>query len=115
VVFGCVDSFSERDQLERQCRRFVIPYLDVGMDIHSAKGDPPVMGGQIILSMPGEACMRCLGFITEKNLAEEEGRYGDAGPRPQVVWGNGALASAAVGVAIELLTNWTRHAHAPIY
>jgi hypothetical protein len=115
LVFGCVDGFSERDQLEAACRRFLIPYIDIGLDVNIVGDEPPLMGGQVILSMPGEACMRCLGFITEKNLAAEETRYGDAGPRPQVVWANGLLASAAVGIAIELVTNWTRRAHAPMY
>lgn len=115
IVFGCVDGFSERDQLEAACRRFLIPYIDIGLDVNTEGDEPPLMGGQVILSMPGGACMRCLGFITEKNLAAEETRYGDAGPRPQVVWGNGLLASAAVGIAIDLVTNWTKRQRAPIY
>ena len=115
IVFGCVDGFSERDQLEAACRRYLIPYIDIGLDVNTEEDEPPLMGGQVILSMPGETCMRCLGFITEKNLAAEETKYGDAGPRPQVVWANGLLASAAVGIAIDLATNWTKHSRAPIY
>lgn len=34
--------------------------------------------------------------------------YGKAGPRPQVIWPNGVLASTAVGLAVDLVTNWTR-------
>jgi hypothetical protein len=115
LVFGCVDGFDERVQLEASCRRFLIPYIDIGLDVHVEGDEPPQMGGQVILSMPGRACMQCLGFITPKNLAAEEGRYGDAGPRPQVVWANGLLASAAVGIAIDLVTNWTKGVRAPIY
>ena len=36
--------------------------------------------------------MRCMAIVTEEYLKEEAGRYGDAGPRPQVVWPNGVLA-----------------------
>src|SRR5439155_21871034 len=97
------------------CRRHLVPLIDIGMDVHIVGDEPPRMGGQVILSMPGSPCMTCLGFLNEVSLAREAALYGDAGPRPQVVWANGVLASAAVGIAIDLLTNWTRHAHAPIY
>lgn len=64
------------------------------------------MAGQVIVSLPGGPCMRCLGFLTEEKLAREAARYGAAGPRAQVVWSNGVLASSAVGVAMQLLTTW---------
>jgi hypothetical protein len=108
LVFGCLDGFAERREAEACCRRFLIPYIDIGLDVHEAEGEPPQMAGQIILSIPGEPCMTCLGFLTEKKLAREAAAYGAAGPRPQVVWANGVLASTAVGVAVELLTDWTR-------
>src|ERR1035438_8210647 len=34
IVFGCVDSFQDRDELETFCRRHLILYIDIGMDIH---------------------------------------------------------------------------------
>jgi hypothetical protein len=70
--------------------------------------DPPVIGGQVILSSPGGPCMTCMGFLTEERLATEAARYGNAGSRPQVVWPNGVLASTAVGIAVDLVTGWTR-------
>jgi hypothetical protein len=105
IVFGCVDSYAQRSELEIECRRYLIHYIDIGMDVHPA--DPPVIGGQVILSSPGYACMRCIGFLTDDKLAKEAARYGAAGPRPQVVWPNGVLASTAVGIALELVTGWT--------
>jgi len=59
--------------------------------------------------------MRCFGFLTEERLSQEAARYGDVGPRPQVVWANGALASTAVGVAVDLLTDWTKALRTPVY
>jgi len=115
LVFGCVDSFAERRELEVACRRHLIPLIDVGMDVHIVGDEPPRMGGQVILSMPGCPCMTCLGFLNEAALAREAARYGDAGPRPQVVWPNGVLASTAVGIAVDLLTNWTRSMHGAVY
>jgi hypothetical protein len=110
VVFGCVDSYGGREQLERVCRRFLIPYIDVGMDV-SESGGGYVLSGQMILSMPGELCMRCLGFLSEDVLAREAEHYGTAGSRPQVIWPNGILASAAVGVFVQMATPW--HARPP--
>ena len=45
---------------------------------------------------------------TSDRLAQETALYGNAGHRPQVVWPNGVLASTAVGLAVDLVTNWTR-------
>lgn len=115
LVFGCVDSFSEREQLEATCRRHMIPLIDIGLDITIVGNDPPLMGGQVILSMPGEPCMRCLGFLTEDLLAREASNYGGAGPRPQVVFGNGVLASTAVAIAVDLLTDWTQQLRRVVY
>ena len=106
AVFGCVDSFSERDQLEAYCRRFLIPYIDVGMDVHESADHQYSISGQVIASLPGKPCMRCMGFITEDRIAEETKRYGDAGDRPQVVWPNGVLASTAVGIFVGLVAPW---------
>lgn len=104
VVFGCVDRFSERRELEAYCRRFMVPYIDIGMDVHKVGHDYSITG-QVILSMPGEPCMNCLGFL---RLDQEQPAYLDAGGRPQVVWPNGVLASVAVGVFVRLVTPWRR-------
>jgi molybdopterin-synthase adenylyltransferase len=109
IVFGCVDGYQGRQELEVACRRYLMHYIDIGMDVHGEK--PPVIGGQVILSSPGNPCMRCMGFLTDEKLTKEAERYGNAGARPQVVWPNGVLASTAVGLAVNLVTGWTgRHA-----
>ena len=115
LVFGAVDTFAGRRELEVACRRHLIPYIDIGMDVHQVGEEPPRMAGQVILSMPGAPCMFCLAFLNEERLAQEAAEYGGAGPRPQVVWSNGVLASTAVGVCIELLTDWTRAPDRPVY
>jgi len=115
MIFGSVDGFAQRRELEACARRYLIPLIDIGMDVHSIGDEPPRMGGQVILSMPGGPCMSCLGFLNERVLAQEGERYGDAGPRPQVVWPNGILASSAVGIAVDLLTDWTRSLRDVIY
>ena len=112
LVMGCVDSFCERQQIEACCRRLLVPYIDIGMDVHA--GDPPAMSGQVILSAPGSPCMFCMHFLTEEKIGQEVANYGAAGGRPQVVWSNGVLASTAVGIAVNILTGWTK-ASSPIY
>ncbi len=106
VILGAVDSFKERDQLERFARRYLIPYIDIGMDVHKLGKNGYLVAGQVILSMPGAPCLRCCGLITDERLEREADDYGAAGSRPQVVWPNGVLASTAVGIAMQLITPW---------
>lgn len=106
AIVGALDSFIEREQLERFARRSLIPYIDIGMDVHDLKDHGFLISGQVIQSSPGHPCMRCCGFITDERLKREAERYGAAGSRPQVVWANGVLASTAVGLLIQLLTPW---------
>lgn len=105
VIFGCVDSYRERDELERFARRFLIPYIDIGMDVHGSEGAYSI-SGQAVLSSPGGLCLRCLGIVTDERIAREAETYGKAGSRPQVVWPNGLLASLAVGLFVQLVCPW---------
>jgi hypothetical protein len=105
VIFGCVDTYRDRNELEITARRYLIPYIDIGMEVYSIRGEFSV-SGQVILSMPGALCMRCVGFLRDELLAKEAENYGVAGDRPQVVWANGILASIAVGVFTQLLLPW---------
>jgi hypothetical protein len=107
VIFGCVDSFADRKQIEIAARRYMVPYIDIGMDVHDL-GNQFAISGQVILSMPGELCMRCMGFLHEALLAREAENYGAAGSRPQVIWPNGLLASVAIGTFVQLLTPWQK-------
>lgn len=115
VIVGCVDSFAERRELEVACRRYLIAYVDIGMDINEVRGEAPRMGGQVILSLPDSKCFFCMGFLNDARLAQEAALYGAAGGRPQVIWPNGILASTAVGVVIDVITGWTRQRNHQIY
>lgn len=108
VIFGCVNSIIEREQLDRFCRRFLVHYIDIGMDVVRF-GNSHRIVGQVAVSSPGGPCMRCMAIVTEEHLKEEAERYGDAGPRPQVVWPNGVLASTAIGLFVQLITPWHLH------
>jgi hypothetical protein len=104
-IFGAIDGFTARRDLEAFCRAHMIPLIDIGMTVLRPADSAPEIRGQAILSMPGELCMHCIQFLTPENLAKEAQDY-NAGPRPQVVWPNGALASSAIGYAMLLLTGW---------
>lgn len=114
IIFGCVDTFAGRSELEAFARRYLISYIDIGMDVTIGDDGHPVMGGQVAVSLPGQPCMRCLGILTEERLSREALAYGDVGGRPQVVWANGILASTAVGRAVDLLSGWTGRGAAPL-
>jgi molybdopterin-synthase adenylyltransferase len=115
VVLGCTDGFNERRELEAFTRRHLIPYIDIGVDVHQAGDEPPRMAGQVIVSMPGDLCMWCMGFLTPLTVEREAVAYGKAGHRPQVVWANGVLASTAVGLVVDLLTDWTKSLRSRAY
>lgn len=106
VIVGAIDGFEQREQMERFARRHLIPYIDIGMDVHALGDKGFLVSGQVILSMPGAPCMRCCGFITDERLEQEAKKYGAAGSRPQVVWSNGVLASTAVGLLTQVLSPW---------
>lgn len=105
IAIGCVDSFTARDELERFNRRFLVPYVDIGMDVHQLSSGFGI-SGQVALSIPGGHCLWCHGILTQERLAQEQRNYGAAGGKPQVIWPNGVLASIAVGHAISLLLPW---------
>jgi hypothetical protein len=105
VIIGGLDSVRAKAELDAFCRRFLIPYIDQGMDVHGEAGRH-LVAGQVVLSMPGKPCLQCFGIVTNAALEEEGRNYGAAGGKPQVVWPNGVLASTAVGLVIQLLTPW---------
>lgn len=105
VIIAAVDSYIERNEIEAFCRRFMLPLVDMGMDVHKIGGEH-IIAGQVILSSHGHHCLWCMGVLSEKRLEAEAKKYGDAGGAPQVVWPNGVLGSLAVGLVMQLATSW---------
>ena len=115
VIVGAVDSFKERDQLERFARHYLIPYIDIGMDVNALGKERFLISGQVVLSMPGFPCLHCCGIITNDRLQVEANQYGAAGARPQVIWSNGVLASTAIGLLTQILTPWYQNPPSFVY
>lgn len=107
IIFGCLDGLKNRDDLENLCRSNGIPYFDIGMDVLVDGLEHPEMFGQVIASIPGKPCMRCFGFLNDKNIGDEVSQYGQAGDHPQVIWPNATLSAMSVHIALNYLTNWT--------
>lgn len=105
LIVGGLDSVRAKAELEAFSRRFLIPYLDMGMDVHALDAGY-LIAGQVALSMPGCPCLRCMGIIRQEALDDEGRNYGAAGGKPQVVWPNGVQASTAVGLAVQILSPW---------
>jgi len=98
--------------LESAARRFMLPHVDIGMDVTRLSDDRYTIAGQMILTLPDGPCMRCLGFLKTEHLDREENQYGNAGINPQVVWTNGTLASLAVGAFVRLMVPWSPNSRA---
>ncbi|WP_081774287.1 ThiF family adenylyltransferase [Sphingomonas sp. URHD0057] len=105
IIVGCLDQVRAKDELDAFCRRYLIPFIDIGMDVHEIPSGH-LIAGQVALSFVGGPCLRCLGIVTETAVATEARNYGAAGGNPQVVWPNGVLASTAVGLIIQMLNPW---------
>lgn len=72
-------------------------------------GSVPCLGWGLhgmIASLPGQPCMKCLGFLTQERLNREEDEYGVASI-PQVIWTNSMLASPAIGTFVRIFMPWT--------
>jgi molybdopterin/thiamine biosynthesis adenylyltransferase len=113
IVISCVDRFSHRAQINDLCRRYLIPLIDVGMTLRSDGEHLARATGQVVLTLPGEPCLRCTPLVTDAVLAKEErdrpAGY-DADPNapgePQVVSMNGLLSSHAATLALALMTGY---------
>jgi hypothetical protein len=66
LVFGCLDGYAARRDLEEFTRRYLIPLVDIGLDVHVADDEnAPQMSGQVIVSMTDGPCMWRLGFLND--------------------------------------------------
>lgn len=107
IIFSCLDDFSNRIQIESFARKNGIVLIDIGFSIKEDSNGNYHSMGQIVLSHPDGPCFKCLDFITDKDLETEASKYGDVGSRPQVIWANSILANTAIGLSVEILSEWT--------
>jgi molybdopterin-synthase adenylyltransferase len=107
LVIGTVDSIRARSNIESICRRALVPYIDIGLGIDVADdGSIRSIGGQVVTSLPGGACLRCVEVITDFGIIADREEYAVGVPDQQVISMNGLLASQAINNALALLTNY---------
>lgn len=116
LVVGAIDGFRARDNLEKRCRAALVPYVDIGLTIIvDESGAVTAIGGQVVSSLPGGPCLRCMHVVTDDSLAADREEYVAGAPEQQVVSMNGLLASQAVNTALALMTGYGRAHRPPLY
>jgi molybdopterin/thiamine biosynthesis adenylyltransferase len=113
LVVAAVDTFVAREQINALCRRYAVPLIDIGMALTSERETLARADGQVVLTLPGHPCMRCLPLLSDAVLRAEAQRrrpgYDDATDAvgdPQVVSMNGLIASQAANVALAMVTGY---------
>lgn len=112
VIVSCVDSAHARDEINKFCRRYLVPLVDVGLTIRRNGDELGLIAGHTIRVLPDGACLECEGLTTpalrERELAGHDVPYweGDDGPSaPQVMSVNGVLASLAATEVLGLIAS----------
>jgi hypothetical protein len=116
VIVGCVDNLHARADLQELSWRFLIPYVDVGVNIRAIDRPEPqaprvTIGGNVLTVIPGGFCMWCCGFLSKEKLAAElrgpdRSYFENRGGEAQVVSLNGLVASQAVTEVLQLLSGF---------
>jgi molybdopterin-synthase adenylyltransferase len=113
VIVTCVDRFDARENINAFARRYLIPFVDIGLAIRSSGERLATADGQVAVALPGHPCLRCW-LITDAVLAHEReqrppgyDQNPDASGDPQVVSLNGVLASEACNCVLDLITGYS--------
>ncbi len=115
VIVSCVDSLHARDDLQRLCKRYLIPMIDIGIEIAPVPGSPgsiQAIPGRVTKVLADGPCLRCQGIIDDGKLESERGGrplgYANTArlPDPAVVTLNGVVASLAASDVLQLATGF---------
>jgi molybdopterin/thiamine biosynthesis adenylyltransferase len=121
LIIACVDRLQVRDDLNRFCKRYLIPLIDVGLEIFPGDDSGSTVAaitGRVTKVQSDGPCLRCQGVIDDAKLERERGGrppgyVGDPRlPDPAVVTLNGIVASIATSEALQILTGFAGE-HSP--
>lgn len=115
LIFCCTDGHGSRSLLSELCQQYLLPIIDMGVEVVSSPGRTQAGGGVRILR-PGKGCLLCAGtldpaLVREEYLSEQERLRdnkrgylrGVAEAAPSVIALNGVVASLAVLEACQML------------
>lgn len=115
LLVACVDRLQVRDDLNRLAKRYLIPMIDIGIEIALDRGRAgQIVGipGRVTKVLPDGPCLRCQGVVSDDLLEKERGGRppGYAGdptlPDPAVVSLNGIVASLAATEVLQQVTGF---------
>lgn len=105
-VFACTDSHASRAMVSKLCYQYLIPGIDVGVDISAPDGAVHAITGRTQMMSPGLPCLVCTDSISPDAIRQElmspEQRAADpyfsaqSEPQPAVVSLNGTMCSLAI-------------------
>ena len=108
MIVSCVDTWAAREQINAFSRRYLVPIVDIGIQIETRADVLVSANGQVVAVTPNSSCLRCT-LVTDPRLASERLQKPpgyDVNPDtgdPQIVSMNGTLASEAVSTVLDLV------------
>ncbi|MGH8245543.1 MAG: HesA/MoeB/ThiF family protein, partial [Gammaproteobacteria bacterium] len=124
-IFGCTDNIASRVPLNRLVYQYLIPMLDMGMDLQRKErpGAIRAAAGRVMLVQPDGPCLECMGIITGEALSREGGRRpckDEGGGDPEnhaasAIFLNGVVASLAVTRWVDTLGAFQRDRKPGLY
>lgn len=117
VVFCCTDNLHSRMVLNRMAFQYLIPLIDLGIDIQaSQEGKITSAGGRVMTMLPDGPCLDCMGMLDAQVISDEISSLGEGVlttgayvtgaevPNPSVISLNGVVASLGVTEFLNMLT-----------
>jgi len=117
VIFCCTDTMVSRMVLSRMAFQYLIPIIDMGIDIQlDENGRIYRIGGRVMVISPDGPCLECMDILNQDMLAKETASPDETLHNPYIQGGevhalsvitfNGVIASLASTEFINLITGF---------
>ncbi len=110
IIVLATDNLLSRLTVNRLLTQYLVPIIDVGLDIDARDGHISAIGGRITRLVPDGPCLSCLGIAGPARVAAEVARSyvsGEEVAAPSVVSLNGVIASIAVNELLDHVTGYS--------
>jgi len=127
VIFCCTDNLHSRMVLNRIVYQYLIPLIDVGLEIQAYGGIITSAGGRVMVVLPSGPCLDCVGILDARVVSDEisaltsggltTGHYVSGEPieNPAVISLNGVVASLAATELLNLISGLESYRTAETY